>query len=69
MSRLADINRKYEEVMSSDLPDQEKNIKLAELMTDMEREFRVPALRDPALEKENRAIIALYRKISLSRKF
>jgi hypothetical protein len=59
LEQLVQINREYESIMYSDLPTYQKDIRLAELMTEMEKEFNI--------EKENKAIIALYRKVSNSR--
>ena len=61
------INEKYESILHSDLTNKEKSRQFARLMTDMEREFNIPVLRDSKWEKENKAVVALYRKISMSR--
>lgn len=48
--------------------DQElKDKKLSTLMDILEREFNIPMLRTEEYEKQNRAVIALYRKIARSR--
>lgn len=62
------FNNEYEKILHSGLSEDEKTMQYSSLMTDMEHEFKIPALRDKEWEKENRAIIALYRKISMSRK-
>ncbi|KZZ82531.1 hypothetical protein [Bacillus sp. SJS] len=64
---LAIINEKYESILCSPLSSGEKSREYGQLMTLMEREFKIPALRDPEWEKENMAVIAMYRKISMSR--
>lgn len=66
-NRLYYLNEIYESILHSDLTDKEKNRQFARLMTDMEREFNIPIIKDVEWEKENKAVIALYRKISLSR--
>ncbi|QWC25116.1 hypothetical protein KJK41_22065 (plasmid) [Bacillus haikouensis] len=66
---LTDINKRYEEIMFSNDPQQVKTTKLSSLMTEMERLFSIPMLRDDEWESENRKVIALYRKISKSRVF
>ena len=38
-----------------------------ELMNDMERIFKIPALNDPAYNEDNQEVITLYREISNSR--
>lgn len=64
---LAQFNKRYEEIIHADLPIGEKDRRLAALMTEMEREFNIPVLRNGAWEKGNKTVIALYRKISMSR--
>ncbi len=64
---LADVNREYESIMRADISPYDRSYRLAKLMTLMEREFRIPALQDAAWEAQNRAVIAMYRKISMSR--
>jgi hypothetical protein len=66
---IAQIGQKYEKIMQSKLSDRQRNMKLAELMTQMESEFSIPRLSNPEWEKNNKKVIALYRKISMSRKF
>jgi len=66
---LAKIQREYDFIVHSDLDQYEKDKRLAELMTTMEKEFCIPLLRDEKWESENRAVITLYRKLSLSRAF
>ncbi|WP_416149461.1 hypothetical protein ACM26V_00225 [Salipaludibacillus sp. HK11] len=66
---LAEINRKYEVIMNSSDAKHVKVIKLASLMTDMEGFFSIPMLRNENWERENPKVIALYRKISISRSF
>ncbi|MGJ9460699.1 hypothetical protein [Oceanobacillus sp. CF4.6] len=64
---LAWFNNEYEKVLHSGLSDSQKSKEYANLMTEMEYKFKVPMLKDPEWEKENRSVIALYRKISNSR--
>jgi len=66
---VAKFNQLYEEIIHSKINSSRKDWKLAELMTEMERVFKIPISRKVAWENENRAVIALYRKISLSRSF
>lgn len=67
MKTLAEFNKQYEAIIHSDLSSNRKAVKLADLMTELERTFKIPMIRNEAWEKENKAVIALYRKISLSR--
>lgn len=66
--KLSDVNREYELVMHSTDKQYDKNVKLSKLMTKMEREFSVPLLRNEEWERNNKKVIAMYRKISNSRK-
>jgi len=64
---LKEINTEYEKIMNLHVPSQEKAIRLANLMTLMEGKYSIPMQRKPEWEKDNRKIIAMYRKISISR--
>lgn len=64
---LARFNQQYEDIIHSDLSSNRKAVKLASLMTELEQVYKIPMVRSEAWEKENKAVIALYRKISLSR--
>lgn len=61
------FNDEYEKIHYSDLSDEQKGIKYAELMTEMEQLYKIPILKDEAWEQENKKIIAMYRKLSMSR--
>lgn len=69
MRTLKEINADYEKVLHSDLSSQEKTTKYVELMNELEQTYKVPALKDETYERENKKVIALYRKISMSREF
>lgn len=69
MGSLAVIQREYEFIIKSDLTSREKDRRLGELMTTMEKNFRIPLLQDLKWESENPEVIDLYRKLSLSRDF
>lgn len=67
LNTLTSHNKRYEDILHSDLSSDKKDKLLAELMTELEGTYKIPMLRNEAWEKENRAVIALYRKVSLSR--
>ena len=69
MRTLKEINADYEKVLQSDLSSREKTKKYVELMNELERTYKIPALKDETYERENKKVIALYRKISMSREF
>ncbi|MBL5772724.1 hypothetical protein [Heyndrickxia sporothermodurans] len=66
---LKEINQEYENIMHSNHSDDKKAQLLAQLMTQMERQFSIPMLKNQEWENQNRKVIALYRKISRSRIF
>lgn len=66
---LSQIHKQYEDIMSGGMSQQERNRRLSALMTEMEQVFQIPLLRSEEWERQHKAIIALYRKISLSRRF
>jgi hypothetical protein len=63
---LAQLNERYEAIMREQ-DDNKRDKQLAVLMTEMERQYKIPMQRSEAWEEQNRTVIALYRKISLSR--
>ena len=65
--KLADIQKEYEEILHSDDTNEVKAIKFANLMTVMEGVYKIPMLKNAEWEKENKAVIAMYRKLSRSR--
>jgi len=67
--KLTDIQKEYEEILQSDDTNEVKAMKLANLMTVMEGVYKIPMLKNAEWEKENKAVIAMYRKLSRSRNF
>jgi len=65
---LSWFNNEYERVLHSGLSDSQKDDEYKNLMTEMEQAFKIPMRQDKDWEKESRSVIALYRKISKSRK-
>ncbi len=64
---LYECHKQYEKIMQSGLSDFQKDRELSDLMSYMERNFSIPSLQNEEWEKKNRKVIALYRKVSLSR--
>lgn len=62
------FNNEYEKILHSDLSANQKGRKYSQLMTDMESEYKIPMIKSKKWEQKNRSVIALYRKISMSRK-
>jgi len=57
---------KYEEIMR-DPSVRQREIRLGELMTEMEGVFKIPMLKNTTWETENPQVIELYEKVSDSR--
>lgn len=66
-SKLHFYNQIYENIMFSDESPDEKDRQLARLMSELERQYKIPIIRDPEWEKQNKPVVALYRKVSMSR--
>lgn len=66
---LSDYQKQYEDIIHSAFSEKTKDEKLANLMTELEKEFCIPILKDSKWENNNKKVIALYRKISMTRKF
>lgn len=64
---MKEIHEEYERILHGDLSAEEKSRRFAKLMTKMEREFDIPILRNVEWERKNKAVVSLYRKISMSR--
>ena len=66
MTTLAEIEEMYQQIMRSPAGEA-RDRALSMVMTNMEREYHIPALHDQEWESKNRAVIAMYRKLSESR--
>ena len=66
MQSLTEINRIYEAIIHGEAKEPYRSRKMAELMDEMEREYKVPASRNDVWESQNNSVIALYKKISIS---
>lgn len=65
MERLAYYKQRYERAMRAKC--YVRDFLLAEIMTDMEREFRIPFLRSVADREVDAEVLRLYRLVSDSR--
>lgn len=63
---LAEINEQYEQIMRSPASNA-RDRALSQLMDRMKEEYHIPLMQDAEWEAKNRAVIAMYRKISISR--
>ncbi|MED3728872.1 hypothetical protein HPB58_09325 [Priestia filamentosa] len=67
MLSLSMINKQYEEVLLLKTTHAIKFLKLSHLLTYMRKKYFVPPIENEKWETENRKVIALYRKIIISR--
>ena len=69
MNKLFDfVGRAIDVDADTDLTQYQKDKKLATIMTEMERAYRIPLLRNLAWEEENPEVIRVYKEISNMRK-
>ena len=66
---LEPYNHRYEQIIHADLTDRQKELKLAELMTDMGSAFSIPMIKDKAWNEGNKDVIELFQRVSNSRQF
>jgi len=62
---LSDYQREYERIIHADQP--RKDILLAGLMTEMKKQFKIPIPRNEEWERENTMVLAMYRKLTITR--
>ncbi|MFD1674099.1 hypothetical protein [Alicyclobacillus fodiniaquatilis] len=63
---LADFHERYELIMR-DEPSEDRDRNLSSLMDEIKAAFGVPLMQDHEWERENKAVIALYRMVANSR--
>ncbi|MFB7642760.1 hypothetical protein [Peribacillus butanolivorans] len=66
MKTLSKIDEEYQEINLL-VKEPMRSHLLIELMTEMEREYHIPMIRTENWEIKNKTVIALYRKINLSK--
>lgn len=63
---LGEIQNQYERIMQQpEGPERDKS--LSDLIDVAKREFDMPLIQNEAWERKNRAVIAMYKKLSMSR--
>ncbi|MFB5285370.1 hypothetical protein [Peribacillus sp. Hz7] len=60
--------QRYEDIIHSDLIDRQKDLKLVQLMMDMESAFSIPMIKNEAWNEGNKDVIQLFQQVSNSRK-
>jgi membrane protein insertase Oxa1/YidC/SpoIIIJ len=57
----------YEKILHSEMNERVKGMKLASLMKEIERDYKIPIRKSEDWEKANQEIMAIYRRIEISR--
>lgn len=60
--------KRYEDIIHSDLIDRQKDLRLIQLMMDMESAFSIPMIKNEAWNERNKDVIQLFQQVSNSRK-
>jgi len=68
VDELMDYAKRFNEIMDSRSSDDIKDQRLANLMSDLERAYHIPFLRDEDFEKKHPRLMAFYRSVSYARK-
>ena len=63
---IEQFKAQYDAIMDS-VPGRQRDLRLAALMSEMERKYRIPALKDEQWESTNPAVAELYREVSQAR--
>lgn len=63
------VYEKYQEVKNSTLSQKTKNIRYADLMTNLESHFEIPFLMEDAADNIDKEVFELYQEISFARDF
>lgn len=61
--------KRFNNIVDSNAPKVVKDARLANLMSDLERAYNIPMLRNENFEKQNPFIMQLYRTVSEARAF
>lgn len=63
------FTKRFNEIVTSDTSEKNKNERLSTLMTDLEQAYNIPSLNDEKFNEENPFVIQLYRTVSEARMF
>ncbi|MCW1312667.1 MAG: hypothetical protein OH338_04545 [Candidatus Parvarchaeota archaeon] len=66
MRSISEIKAEFE-VVNQEPSSTKKDKKLSKLMTELERDYKIPMLRDKDFEDQNKELIEIYKKISFAR--
>lgn len=62
-----DYLNELESIKKLDISPQEKDMKISGLMTEMEKRFMIPPIRNAEYEKSNPEVMRIYRTLSYAR--
>ena len=68
IDELITYSNRFNEIINSRSSDDVKDQRLANLMSDLEKAYRIPFLRDEDFEKKHPRLMAFYRSVSYARK-
>lgn len=63
---ITTYREQFDAIMDSP-PGRQRDLRLSALMSEMERKFRIPALKNTEWESANPAVADLYREVSYAR--
>jgi len=68
VDELMIFSNRFNEIINSSSSDDIKDQRLANLMSDLERAYHIPFLRDEEFEKKHPRLMKFYRSVSYARK-
>lgn len=68
VDELMGYAKRFNEIMDSRSSDEVRDQRLANLMSDLEKAYRIPFLRDEEFEKKHPRLMVFYRMVSYARK-
>ena len=68
VDELMIYSNRFNEIINSRSSDDIKDQRLANLMSDLEKAYRIPFLRDEEFEARHPRLMAFYRSVSYARK-
>ncbi|TCN20454.1 hypothetical protein EV146_11473 [Mesobacillus foraminis] len=67
MRTLRQINAVYEKILCSDMNERVKKKKFASLIREIKKDYHIPLIINKDWEQDHLEVMALYRKIEISR--
>lgn len=67
VGEMLKYTNRLNEILTSPAPNRIKDIRLSNLMTDLEQAYNIPVFRNREFERENPFVMRLYRTVSEAR--